>query len=897
MGIPRWIKRTIKWFFGTLVSLILLVSVVIYFFKDDLINYAIGEINKHLQAKIEVGSIDITFWKTFPNVSLDFGHVFVQDALPDATRKDTLLYTDLIRLKFNPIDVWNEKYDVKSISVAPGTLKLKIDTAGAVNYNILKPSESNGQSKFELNLEKIVVEGMRFSYVNRKSPQEYHAVINQLALNGKFTESKFNLHTEADMHLVRLQNGKVPFIVDQPALTVTDLFVDQEKGTVSLPNGLLYLSQLPFHLDVFVDPRFIRMEVKAKDLSLVEVANKLAVKEARHVDKYHGSGTASFYLKFETATGINAFPLIDCQFSVKNGRLTEPTQNLVLNNLQVKGNYSTFKGRGKEEVNLDNISFSTIGGPFRGNLAIRKFEAPRYTGEARGAIDLAVAHALFRLPKIDKLQGTVSVDADFALQTISDASGNQVVDVEKASGEAQLKGVLFQLLNDTRKFERINGKVILNQHEAALENLTVNLGKSDMLLNGHFDQIDHFLQDKANLRVEIAAQSNTVDLADFNSIESGTEVKKIEQEALEWLLPSMIEGDVRMAIGRIILGKHQFTDIQGDMQVGNRSIQLNQLYGKNAGIAVTGSVAVVETAPEKFQLGLSLNTNNLQFTPLFREWDNFDQDVITAGKISGNAQVSMDLQAPFDIRNGIVKNEIRSLIRLKVTNGELNNVEAFKAITESLKSPKTRLILKKDEVAALEGKLNHIQFQELSNIIYIKNSTITIPQMTIRSNVINVDLEGTHSFANIVDYHFAFRFRELKQKKDESEFGVVEDDGTGLLIYMRMHGPLSNPMIEWDKTARKEQAKQNREEAVKDVKSILKSDFGLFKKDTTVKAFQQQPKKPHEEIQFQFGEEPEKTDPAEEKKKNSKFLENIKKKTDKLKGSENKEKDVEFEVN
>ncbi|MGS7457676.1 hypothetical protein, partial [Mycobacterium tuberculosis] len=78
----------------------------------------------------------------FPNLSLDFNEVFIQDAYPNSTELDTLLYTEQIRLKFNPIDIWKENYHVKKIDIQPGTLQLKVNKKGKVNYDIFKESES-----------------------------------------------------------------------------------------------------------------------------------------------------------------------------------------------------------------------------------------------------------------------------------------------------------------------------------------------------------------------------------------------------------------------------------------------------------------------------------------------------------------------------------------------------------------------------------------------------------------------------------------------------------------------------------------------------------------------------------------------------------------------------------
>ena len=68
---------------------------------------------------------------------------------------------------------------------------------------------------------------------------------------------------------------------------------------------------------------------------------------------------------------------------------------------------------------------------------------------------------------------------------------------------------------------------------------------------------------------------------------------------------------------------------------------------------------------------------------------------------------------------------------------------------------------------------------------------------------------------------------------------------------MRMYGSLENPKIEWDKTAKFDQVQLTILEEKQTVKSILKSEFGLFKKDSTVNTYV--PKEvPKEEIKINF---------------------------------------------
>lgn len=237
---------------------------------------------------------------------------------------------------------------------------------------------------------------------------------------------------------------------------------------------------------------------------------------------------------------------------------------------------------------------------------------------------------------------------------------------------------------------------------------------------------------------------------------------------------------------------------------------------------------------------------------MFKEWDNFEQKVITSNNISGRAEADLYFFAPFDLRSGIILKSIESRLNLKVFDGHLKNVSSFKDITESLKTNSGKLVLGKKNIDLLEEKLKDISFQTLENSIIIKNGIVNIPKMRIGSSALDMDVSGVHSFDNAIDYSFVFRLRDLIKSEKDAEFGEVIDDGTGIKIFMRMHGTLDKPIIEWDKNARKEQAKENREEAKKDAKSILKSEFGLFKNDTTVKEFVPE-QAPKEELKIHFG--------------------------------------------
>jgi hypothetical protein len=74
-----------------------------------------------------------------------------------------------------------------------------------------------------------------------------------------------------------------------------------------------------------------------------------------------------------------------------------------------------------------------------------------------------------------------------------------------------------------------------------------------------------------------------------------------------------------------------------------------------------------------------------------------------------------------------------------------------------------------------------------------------------------------------------------KAKKENEEFGVVEDDKGGKTsLFISMTGTFDNPVIKYDKLEAKQNLKANIVQEKQTLKQILKEEFGLFKKDTAV---------------------------------------------------------------
>ena len=840
----KTLLRILKWTAGSLLVLFLIITASIYFFKDKIIGIVVTEVNKNLNVPVSVKKVDLAFWGSFPNLSVDFNEVLIKDAFPNQNSKDTLLYSERIRLKFNPIDLWNKQYHVKAIQVSPGTLKVKINSKGQGNYNILKSDSTSKNEDFELKLNSIKLEDFRLSYSNKSNQQYYSTKIAESELSGDFSATNYRLIANGDLLILKAKSGKITFIKNKHLDYNFGIDVNGDKGSVALNQAVVNLSGLPFEINGQVDSDSINFNVKSKSISLEDLVNKLSLGAMEDVKKFNGAGDVAFNLDINGSNTTEDPMQVNCQFGISNGELTEPTQNLHIKNIQLEGNYSNAGGTEKEFLELKNMRFKTAGGPFRGDVKLTNFENPEIKGKATGNIDLQVANAVFHFPEVEKISGSTLVNADFFIGQDSDGE----IDVKKCDGDVLMKRIRLKLKGDKRTFENINGNIFLKGNQAGIDNASLKVGSTDLRIDGIFRNIFDYINARKPLETEVEIESNYLKVEDLGTT---TKKEKVEGERI-FVLPDDILGSINLTVGTLQYEQHRFDNILGKMNIQNHRLHFPQISLVNAEALISGALVIEEKSPEIFNITTQVATKNLKFKPMFKEWDNFEQQVITSNNISGRAEADLYFFAPFDLRSGIMLKSIESRLNLKVFDGHLKNVSSFKDITESLKTNSGKLVLGKKNIDLLEQKLKDISFQTLENSIIIKNGIVNIPKMKIGSSALDMDVSGQHSFNNEIDYRFVFRLRDLIKSEKDTEFGEIVDDGTGIKIFMRMHGTLDNPIIEWDKNARKEQAKENREEAKKDAKSILKSEFGLFKNDTTVKDFVPE-QAPKEELKIHFG--------------------------------------------
>jgi predicted transport protein len=166
-----------------------------------------------------------------------------------------------------------------------------------------------------------------------------------------------------------------------------------------------------------------------------------------------------------------------------------------------------------------------------------------------------------------------------------------------------------------------------------------------------------------------------------------------------------------------------------------------------------------------------------------QSFNDFDQHELTHknlyGKLSGTIQFSIPIDGKFDPDF----RKINAQSNVRVTNGRLYNFAPIEALSR---------------FADIE-ELRDIRFEELTNKLVIENQMIHIPQFSVRSNALDLILEGTHTFDNEVDYKVGLNLSDIVYQKRKRKTSIneliFEEDQDGAKLWIRISGNITSPKI------------------------------------------------------------------------------------------------------
>lgn len=825
-------RKLLGIFYKAVIIIFLIISVLAFtgfiigkIYKEEIQNYAISEINNELDVKVKIRSADLSVLGKFPFVS-----IVLYDAVALCSDKfdanefsgfstDTLFSASRIYLQFNLLDIISKNYRLRKVHLLNGKLNIFVDSYGGVNYRIFKTINGNGKSNLNLWLDKVKMSGFSWLYVNLAKDIQSEGQLKDIELKGNFSNTRFSLNSRASFFIKSFKREGIEYasqlnVFSRLILNVQDSIFTVSTGELSLNDlnfkirGTFYNSQEPY----------VDMQIAGEKLNINSLISALPLKH-ENFDKYSVTGSAEILAKIKGKINNIYVPSIRAAFKISNGNFTLPTNHRNIRNMSIRGTYSNGSrhNASTSRINLSEYKVAYGQNNLKGHISIDNFLNPFISVSTSGTITASELSDLIDFKDLKltngSLTGNISLNA--TLNSLNDIR-NLHTTLSGINGSIEFIGVSGEIPYSDLPLDLLEGTLKI-QDETWQPEIIVKLGNNEGSANLIILNLWDFIVNKSKLpQVNGDMFFKYLSVKDFIP-ESGSSADS------EFHLPDSIYLNLHCRADSFIYGKFHAAALEtwfnykpGLLSVS--SLAMNTMKGN----ATTAGVIIADSTGQ-MMLRSTGKLDKIDITELFYAFNNFSQNFIVSKNMKGSVSGTFDFSTYINPKLELITKNLYAQSDFIINNGELIDFEPIMELSSYVDL----------------SELKHIKFSTLKNSIVVKDENCFIPQMDINSSAFNITLSGTHSFNNYFDYKLRLSLNEFlsskfkKGKKEDPEFGAIEDDGSGNTnIYLSIIGTPDNFKVKYDKKEAIGKIKSNLIEEKKILKTILKEELGLFKNDT-----------------------------------------------------------------
>ena len=665
--------KLLKWT-GILVFFVIIALIAIpYFFKDELKELVIDEVNKTLNAELALDDFDLTFFSTFPNMTIELIGVKLQGV--DEFQNITLAEMKLLQAK---VGFWSvivgDKIEIDEIHIVEPKFDVRVLQDGTANYDIVKTDEELAEenetveeSSFELALNEYSISDGMITYSDE--PGNMYAKIVNLnhTGSGDMTADIIDFKTTTSMDKLTYEMDGTPYLSEVKTDLIINLLMEFAENTskFTLQENLIQLNALKFSIDGFYE-----MFEKHDEIDMKINADKTTFKDllslipAFYQSGYEGmisSGSISINAMTKGKLDDTNFPAWDATMKIINASIKYPDLPGKISNIQVNAG-SKFPGG-------SNLDLMTISVPqFHANLSENTIDAkllmkrlisdPSIDAKILANLNLATLKDFVPMAKGESYSGIL--DADVKIKgDMSDLENN---DFEKFTAEGQLilSEMLYKSPDLPNEVDIETMKFTFSPQNLEMNELKAKMGKSDFAINGQIDNyLGYALRDEV-LKGDFTYHSNYLDLDELvpaseltsETTEGNSQSTTTADGGEPVLVPRNIDFNLNTSIDAIKYDGLSIKSVDGNVHLKDEIATLENLTLNAMGgsIGLTGDYNTQDHSKPKMNFGyvlkdidiheLAVNFNTIESLAPITKY--------ARGRISSSFDMSTDLTAGFE---------------------------------------------------------------------------------------------------------------------------------------------------------------------------------------------------------------------------------------------------------
>jgi len=750
----RFLKIT-----ATVVAVVLVVAIV----TPLLLRGKIGDIvkreaNAMLAARLDFEKLDISLLRNFPNASLNLKGLTLVGT--DRFEGDTIVAARRITVVVNLMSlVGDEGFEVRKIILASPALHAHKLADGAVNWDVMKPSEPadttaaemSAPSSFRLSVRDFRLTDAVIRYEDDSTGMELRTAPLSLRLSGDMSAESTQLDLDLLAGGVDFTQGGVPLLHDAELALDAEIDADLAEKRFTFSRNTLRLNAIEMRLDGWVQQvgDALAMDVSA-GCSEVRFKDLLSLIPAFYKHEFRSlaaSGELSMELWARGQMHGAQLPAFELKTEVHNGSFQYSSLPKAVTDINIAAKVSNAGGElDKTEVEISEFGLKMAGNSLSATgYATNLMSDPTFRATLSGRVDLGAIREVYPLEKGIDLAGRIAASLKLSGR-MSDVESGRYERIS-ASGSLVVEQLGLHVQQLPEVFIR-RAAATISPQAMTLGEFGVKVGGSDLSATGQLTGYLGYLMRGEQLAGRLYVKSDLLDLNEIRAaVPADAEAESAEAEkpaeeaaaapAQAIVVPKNLNLSLNAELKKVLFEKMVITDIAGEMSVAGGTLSLDrlglQLFGGKASASGRYSTAADPAHPT---LSLAASIAKASFPRTFEEIEAVRQLAPIFEKASGDYSLSIDMRTTLDAAMSPDLMSLTAQGEISSENVSVEGVEVFDKLADLLKN----------------DKLRRIEARDLKIRFSIKDGRVTTEPFDLKMGDVNVNMSGTTGLDRTIDY-------------------------------------------------------------------------------------------------------------------------------------------------
>lgn len=828
-------KKFFKIFAIVIVLLLAAMAVVPYLFKDKILDFALNEANKNLNAKVEIGDVSLSMFKEFPDLSVSIEKITVSGTKD--FKNDTLAYIGSLGAGVNLKSIMGGKViETKDIYLRNAKFNAIINKDGKTNWDIVKTDnkkeiieeKKDDSANPEVLFESIHLENINVGFTDKTQDMIFTSENININVSGNFSEKNTNIDFNMSTPNTNLMFGGIQYLNKAKIGVDALLAANLQEQIFKFKENKFSLNQLELSMDGSVDMNEddMLMDIKLKTnnndfktlLSMVPNEFKENLKDV----KTKGKVELSAYAKGKMTDNI--LPAFGAVLDVQQAQIQYPTLPESIDNINILAKVNNPGGViDNTIVDVSKFHLDIAKNPIDFKLSVKKpISDAELKGNILAKIDFKNLKKAIPLKDV-KISGLV--DANVSFDGKKSYIDKEQYSLFKTSGQLTLNNFIYEGKEVPKAVHITRSLLTFSSKTISLKSFDAKIGKSDLSLKGKIQNYIPYAMEGKTLLADFSVSSKTLN---FNELmpqadkKEEDKDKKIEEKPLSVVeIPNNLDLKLRCNINTMLYDNLTISSTKGlvtvkDSKAKLNGLDMNLLKGK---IKVNGEYNAqdIKTPKVDFKLGVS----NIDLNSTYNSFSIIKEMVPMAMNCSGRISMDMSMKSNLNEKMEIIP---------KTLNGK-GNISSQKIMINKNQLLDGLATLAKDE------SLRKVSISKFKMDIVIVNGNLTVKPFNVKIAGNQATISGNQSVTGAINYTIQ---SSVEKKMLGNDINRTFNNIPGyksldkIDIDLKIVGTLKKPVVKPDlKRAQKQIEKAAKKEIENKAKKLLKKHID---KDTKKKA-------------------------------------------------------------